>query len=105
MKGRDPVPGPATAYLQTRARAAFCLDSFLALREATALQLGLPPLEGWFLKRGDAFTFGQLNSWRARYFRLEGPELVYYEVGLGWANRFQRLRLRDSRSIEEGCTC
>lgn len=38
----------------------------------------LPTLEGWMLKRGDAFAVGMMNSWRVRYFRQEKGELVYY---------------------------
>jgi hypothetical protein len=82
---RQEVPGPGAAYMEAKGRQRFCVNSFLALREAAALKGKLPPLEGWMLKRGDTMAVGFLNSWKLRYFRLEGDELVYYEAAPGEA--------------------
>jgi len=53
-------------------------NAFTALRDARARKFDLPKLEGWILKRGDAFAVGMMNSWKVRYFRQEFDELVYY---------------------------
>ncbi len=55
------VAGPGVSYVKTQARQRFCLNSFLALREAVALKTARPPLEGWMLKRGDSMSLGYLN--------------------------------------------
>jgi hypothetical protein len=90
QESRAQVPGPASAYLSQKGRAQFALDAFLELREVLSLKIDLPPLEGWMLKRGDAYTVGYLNAWQVRYFRLEGAELCYYDAkpgaGLAEAN-------------------
>jgi hypothetical protein len=77
---KPPVkPGPGADYCTTRGRKFFCTDVFSCLREAAFRASDLPPLEGWMLKRGNKMASGNLNSWRLRYFRQEGPELVYYK--------------------------
>jgi len=60
------VAGPGAAYVANKGRQEFCLNTFLALREAATLKADLPPLEGWMLKRGDAFSIGNLNAWKLR---------------------------------------
>jgi hypothetical protein len=79
IAGATDEPGVGAAYAAIKGRQRFALNAFLALREASALASDLPPMEGWILKRGDAMSIGYLNSWKLRYFRLEGTELVYYE--------------------------
>jgi hypothetical protein len=79
LKGAPPYErGMGAEYASMKGRQRFCLNAFLALREAASLASDLPPMEGWMLKRGDAMSIGYLNSWKLRYFRLEGNELVYY---------------------------
>jgi len=60
------VAGPGAAYIATKGRQEFCLNTFLAMREAATLKADLPPLEGWMLKRGDAMNVGYLNAWKLR---------------------------------------
>jgi hypothetical protein len=79
-------PGLGAVYAAVKGRQQFCLNAFLALREASVLACDLPPMQGYMLKRGDAMSVGYLNSWKMRYFRLEGSELVYYEKEPGEAH-------------------
>jgi len=60
------VAGPGATYMANKGRQEFCLNTFLALREAATLKADLPPLEGWMLKRGDAMNVGILNAWKLR---------------------------------------
>jgi len=60
------VPGPGAAYIANKGRQEFCLNTFLAMREAATLKADLLPLEGWMLKRGDAVNVGYLNAWKLR---------------------------------------
>jgi hypothetical protein len=60
------VAGAGAAYVASKGRQRFCLNTFLALREAASLKADLPPLEGWMLKRGDAMSLGYLNAWKLR---------------------------------------
>ena len=71
--------GPGAEYCANRGRKFFCTNVFSCLREAAFRGSDLPPLEGWMLKRGNKMASGSMNSWRLRYFRQEGPELVYYK--------------------------
>mmetsp|Transcript_9810 Transcript_9810/g.11903 ORF Transcript_9810/g.11903 Transcript_9810/m.11903 type:complete len:1045 (+) Transcript_9810:1413-4547(+) len=79
IEGAPDEPGIGAVYAAIKGRQRFSLNAFLALREASALATDLPKMEGYMLKRGDAMSMGYLNSWKLRYFRLEGNELVYYE--------------------------
>ena len=54
--------GAGATYLKERGRQEFCVNSFLALRSAIALNQQLPPLECWMLKRGDYFAKGSMNG-------------------------------------------
>ena len=53
-------------------------NAFTCLRDAVVLSNGVENIEGWMLKRGDKFANGRWNSWKLRYFRQEGNDLVYY---------------------------
>ena len=86
------APGPGAAYCAAKGREWFCLNTFTALREAASLKAGLPPLSGWMLKRGSRMTLGRFNTWKPRYFRLEGSELVYYEAEPGAALAVDQVR-------------
>lgn len=83
---RPPVEaGPGAEYCASRGRKFFCTNVFSCLREAAFMGSDLPPLEGWMLKRGNKMASGSMNAWRLRYFRQEGPELVYYKDKPGQA--------------------
>ena len=87
-------PGPGALYCEKRGRNFFCSNMFLSLREAASRVADLPPLEGWMLKRGNKIAKGSLNSWRLRYFRQEGPELVYYKEKPGDAKAESNIHIR-----------
>ena len=96
-------PGPGADYCAMRGRKFFCTDVFSCLREAASRAAELPPLEGWMLKRGNKMASGNLNSWRLRYFRQEGPELVYYKKRPGKAlaeSNISRISKTSSQNAE-----